>query len=761
MKRIGLLFLCIVFLLPIQLPLWAQLSQGGVPATSLTQLRSASEVLPVISLAPPTKEKIEQLLSEPALGFRNTYIIGEPLGVHITPENSGTQSMGTNNNLIWQLVLESPFAEALQIYFSRFHLPEGARLFLISPSTGEIKGAFGAHNNTTEESLAVSPVRGDRVIVHYEAPANDYTLPELEIGSVSYCFRTIAEDPMHNIYGRGEPWFMGGYSCAPNVVSHPEVEEISRSQVLMMVRGKSVCSGALINNTAKDGTAYVLTAAHCMNGSFKYPNDKAYRDESARQTIFFFNFRSPVGDRFIRATEEQSLSGATIVAWDEEHDLCLLRITGVQNTDGGIECGIPASYRPYFSGWNIGSHQPPYVGLHHPSASVTRYNQALGEVELSSFTAGSTQWTDSHWRIKKWDIGTTAPGSSGSPLYDSQNLIIGALTGGNSYCATPVNDYYYAISRCWAKEGVVTEQLKPFLDPINTQSETCTGFDPYTPKSPRRLSNNLYSLSRDAIEETNGKLGELTAVASQYMISDSSKLLGVMIVASPMVVFNKNKLLIMEGDENGPTTVVHTQEIQHPLYQSWNPEVEPRERTIGGFIEFFVHLNRELTFSKNSIIYVGVERTEGVEGSLIPIVRMKHSAQNAHTAWVKTSSTADNWISHNSSVLPSHLNYRGSYWIDLLTHPLEVSEVTPSIDEERPTIVLVEGRLRITLPDTPSEPIPLSLYDLNGVRLFSTSIDYKVGEWDLSPHLSNLHWVVISYVYKGGRYSALVPLFVD
>lgn len=758
MKRIGLLSLFIALLFTTPKGLQAQLSKGGVPNINLSQLRNASTSLSVVTITPPSQKQIAQWMEASGDGFRNTYTIGIPQEVHITPENSGTRSVGESNNLVWQLVLESPGARGLQLFFSRFHLPEGACLYLFSPSTGEMKGAFGAHNNTEEACLAVAPVRGERIIVHYEAPANDFSLPDLTIGSISYCFRNIVQDPTNGVYTPGEPWFSGGYSCAPNVIEHQEVEEISRSQVLLIVRGRSVCSGALINNSAQDGTAYVLTAAHCMNGSFRFPNDKEYRDESARQTIFFFNFRSPVGNRLVRGTEEQSLSGATIVAWDEDHDLCLLRITGVQDTQGGERCGIPASYRPYFSGWNAGEHQPPYVGLHHPAASVTRYNQVKEKVQLASFAAGSMQWNNVHWKINKWDIGTTAPGSSGSPLYDNKNLIIGALTGGNSYCHSPFNDYYYAISLCWSPESVPLGGLALYLDPKNTKEKTCSGLDPYAPKSPQRLSNNLYSLSRDDIEQTNGKLEEVTALASQYILKDSSRLLGVMIVASPSTVFNRNKLLIMAGDEHGPISTLYTQEIKHPVYKYWDPADEGQERTIGGIIEFFVPLNEEVLLPKNTTLYVGVEAMEkGEEGGMLPIVRMRSSEQNAHSAWVKSPLVGNRWLPNNSSELPSNLYYRGNYWMDLLTLPLdEVGNNTPN-RWDMPSIAFMGGRLRLTLPELPEGDVHLNLYSLEGTRFFTSAVNYKIEEFAV-PSLPFKHsWIVAVVLYKGVAYSYLLP----
>lgn len=144
---------------------------------------------------------------------------------------------------------------------------------------------------------------------------------------------------------------------------------------------------------------------------------------------FYFNFRSPTGNVLTRPSEEQTLSGAEIVAWDEDHDLCLLRITGVEKEDANSVGRVPASYRPYFAGWNAGEHNPPYTAMHHPQASTARYTRCDSKIPIVDYDVKNKVWTNAHYHIDKWAVGTTAGGSSGSPLLDPEGRIIGGLTG--------------------------------------------------------------------------------------------------------------------------------------------------------------------------------------------------------------------------------------------------------------------------------------------------------------------------------------------
>ena len=53
---------------------------------------------------------------------------------------------------------------------------------------------------------------------------------------------------------------------------------------------------------------------------------------------------------------------------------------------------------------------------------------------LSSYGGTSSPGDSTHVWVKDWDKGTTEPGSSGSPLFDSNHRVIGQLHGGGAAC---------------------------------------------------------------------------------------------------------------------------------------------------------------------------------------------------------------------------------------------------------------------------------------------------------------------------------------
>ena len=110
-----------------------------------------------------------------------------------------------------------------------------------------------------------------------------------------------------------------------------------------------------------------------------------------------------------------SLSGATLRSRRTPTDFCLVEITG------GLDNGtVPASYNPFFAGWdNTGTVPSSTVCIHHPSGDIKKIAFDDDAASVSQ-QMGSTE-ANSTWTVS-WDRQTTTePGSSGSPLFDQNH----------------------------------------------------------------------------------------------------------------------------------------------------------------------------------------------------------------------------------------------------------------------------------------------------------------------------------------------------
>jgi hypothetical protein len=367
--------------------------------------------------------------------------------------NSGTWTNFANGDKIWRIVLTCEEALTVNLTFDNVTLPEGNELYVYNPEKDFILGKFTAYH-LYEGQLGTELVPGNTAIVEYYIPArNADQTASLNINTVTHGYRTTGEYI--------EKAFGSSGSCNLNV-NCPEGAAWTneRNSVVMLVSGSSgFCSGALVNNTLNDGKPYVLTADHC------YSNPATW--------IFRFNWQGTGCNNPASSPTFQSLSGGALRARGTASDFCLVEITG-----GLVANTVPASYSPYFSGWDkTGATPTSAVGIHHPSGDIKKIsfeNQAL----ISTTFGGSP--ANSHWGVTDWDLGVTEGGSSGSPLYDQNHRIIGQLHGGASACGGSVlSDEYGKVSVSWNPAGSANSgQLKFWLDPNNSGAGFVDGYDP-------------------------------------------------------------------------------------------------------------------------------------------------------------------------------------------------------------------------------------------------------------------------------------------
>jgi hypothetical protein len=71
-------------------------------------------------------------------------------------------------------------------------------------------------------------------------------------------------------------------------------------------------------------------------------------------------------------------------------------------------------------------------------------------------------------RVADWDLGSTEPGSSGSPLFDQAHRVIGQLHGGFASCTSQEADWYGKFSVSWNGGGTSSTRLSDWLDPDGT-----------------------------------------------------------------------------------------------------------------------------------------------------------------------------------------------------------------------------------------------------------------------------------------------------
>jgi len=454
---------------------FSQISYGGSPISE-SKINLSSDI-DHIQLRAPDMELIRAMdLQDEKNGTLQK--IGQMIDVDINMNNSGTWDILDDGQQVWRLQISSDNALALNLYFSEFDLPPGSQLYVYSPDKMQTIGGFSDKNNADGGTFSMELIYGESLILEYVSPRPrivdgiDYQFENnaiIDVSRVNYVYRN-APDPFR------DKGFDDSQECEVNINCSEgnSWQDEKRGVARILIDGGSFsawCTGSLVNNTAENGTPYFLSAYHCREDiSETYLNS----------WVFYFNFEFSGCDNTFIQPSSNSISGASTVSEAELNggsDMLLMELNTVP----------PANYEVVYNGWNrVNSSSSSGVGIHHPYGDVKKISTYTSSLATSTYYggAGSNGASSAHWRVYWAETdnghGVTEGGSSGSPIFNSDGLIVGTLSGGSSSCdALTSPDLYGKFSYHWTSNGGnADEQLDPWLDPDNTGQTELGFYDP-------------------------------------------------------------------------------------------------------------------------------------------------------------------------------------------------------------------------------------------------------------------------------------------
>lgn len=431
---------------------------------------------------------------------------------------SGHHSRLSDGRQVWQYRVTSPGALSLSFFFDHVSLPEGSLLFIYTDDGSKVLGGYGAQNISRSGTIATQPIETDDVVIEVQAPAG--SSPTLRLSEVNHGIRPLN---LRATFGSNFGRASSAITCTPEVVCMPGLDEMKRAVVVVVINGEGVGSGTMVSTTEGGNTPYLLTAAHVLSVNFKYMNI----EQQAERTVAIFNYESPSCSGEVMPDLTQSVSGATVVGFDKPTDACLIRLNNVP----------PESYRPYYMGWTAEKHPGGnYINLHHPYAMTKRVNYYNGDVGVNVTCETDQHYFDDHmhYEVPAWDVGTTAAGSSGSPLIDRAQRVMGGLSAGRSYCGVRAADYFFSLANVWEQKREATESIVRALSPRGSGTLTCDGRDPYDSlrSRARRITHVSSALSGDSLSGQGAQLssevilGDADAVGEHYLLKPHTQLYG-------------------------------------------------------------------------------------------------------------------------------------------------------------------------------------------------------------------------------------------
>ena len=348
----------------------------------------------------------------------------------------------SNGDKVWRLRIDSNEAIGMKFYFNEFYLPKGSSLLIYNGEHDMVVGPLTFADNHEDGQFSHRLLKGDYITLEYHEPYDvDEGMALLNISKVYHAYKDIL-----GFYESSER----DRNCGENVACDDGEFEDQINSVIFLDMGGYICSAVLINNTSFDLTPYVLTANHCIDTNLNDSNPAPTGVHN--YYTFYFNHQSSSCSNS-NGYYNNSRTGSTVRASYYYSDVALLE----------MDYSPASSFNAYYAGWSKSSSTPQIsTGIHHPGGDPKKINYD------NNGYASSDGWysSNTHWRIS-WAEGGTEGGSSGSPVFNDDKLIVGQLHGGSGDCGSGT-DYYGKFSKSWIGGGTSSSRLSDWLDPEGT-----------------------------------------------------------------------------------------------------------------------------------------------------------------------------------------------------------------------------------------------------------------------------------------------------
>ncbi|MFT5463446.1 MAG: lysyl endopeptidase [Planctomycetota bacterium] len=423
-------------------------AQSSQSSAALYNLQPLSDV--AVHQVPAINRAAVQLEDEMRLEVGEPPRFAIPYQVDINFVDTATWSLTSDDVAVGRLRVKAPQAVSLNLGFGEFDLPHQAKVLVHSSLDLALQmRPFTAADNDAHGELWTPVLLTDDLVIEVTLPRSQTKDLRLTLTQIGYGYR-----------GFGDPTAAESGSCNVDVVC-PEGDDWQNeipSVGVISLGGSTFCTGFLVNNTAGDGTPFFMTADHC-----------GVRASNAASLVVYWNFenstcRTP-GSGSSGGNGNGSLSefssGSTFRAGRSTSDFTLVELDD-----------DPSAFGVTYSGWDrSGVDATSAIAIHHPNTDEKRISFEDQPTTTTSYLGNGIPGDGSHVRVTDWDLGTTEPGSSGSPLFDQNHRIIGQLHGGFASCSSQTSDWYGKFSRSWTGPNSAT-RLSDWLDPIGSGALT-------------------------------------------------------------------------------------------------------------------------------------------------------------------------------------------------------------------------------------------------------------------------------------------------
>ncbi len=247
------------------------------------------------------------------------------------------------------------------------------------------------------------------------------------------------------------------------------------------------CTGALINQMTSQGSLryYFLTAKHCVENSnfdVEWRFNFNYQSSDCQNNSVLVDAELPTGGIIWGNRGGFRYEHFSMVRLVEQIGLCDMALLEMLTPP-------PPHWNVYFAGWSINYGQGlslPYYAIHHPKGDIKKIAQSHSTFTITNYPCHTvTKIIDGFFRLfgvrvrtevicsytespyystPVWSQGVVEEGSSGSPLFNNNQRIIGALSFGAGTCGFSALDQHGRLNTFWNRSRAVRDALNPYND---------------------------------------------------------------------------------------------------------------------------------------------------------------------------------------------------------------------------------------------------------------------------------------------------------
>ena len=359
-----------------------------------------------------------------------------PHEVRISPATDGIWEQTSRDTMRWSLRVVSRNAISLNLGFEKWELPNSASMTVSATDGSMAIRPFTSEDNNIHSQLWTPAVPGDDLLIEILVSLDEQkevnqniVLTSINVGYRGFYEQGVSRSGSCNV----------DVVCAEGDLWWDEIPCVA----VISSGGSTFCTGFMVNNTSQDRTPYFMTANHCgISGG------------NAASLVTYWHYQNSYcrvpgsGDSGSPGDGSLSLfnTGATHLTSGSGSDYTLVVLNTAPNEAWEISyCGWDAS----------GADATSAIAIHQPSTDEKRISFEYQPTTTTSYLGNPIPGDGTHVRVEDWDLGTTEPGSSGSPLFNQDHQVIGQLHGGYASCSSQTSDWYGKFSISYPA-GLVT-----------------------------------------------------------------------------------------------------------------------------------------------------------------------------------------------------------------------------------------------------------------------------------------------------------------